>query len=325
MAHEPPSGGWPHITSPFHEAELQIQERCGVRDRMDAGARLGIRDFMPEQHRIFFAEQPYLLLGTVLDGGQPWASIVHGDPGFVHSPNPRLLRVGSLPLAADPARDSIRVGAQVGTLAIVPETRRRNRMNGRITALSAGGFDVEVVQSYGNCPQYIQSRELHGTGLSRSDDRHGVAEWADELSDADIDLLRRSDTFFIATAAQTGDATTSGADVSHRGGRPGFIRVDGRKSLTVPDFRGNFFFNTLGNLLIEPRAGLLVIDYATGDVLQATAHATIVWAGSEVERYAGAQRLLRLTVTRICRTMSALPFRWSRAELAIQTARTGHW
>ena len=58
-----------------------------------------------------------------------------------------------------------------------------------------------------------------------------------------------------------------GADISHRGGRPGFVRVDG-DVLTIPDFRGNRYFNTLGNLIAEPRASLLFVDFETGDLLQ---------------------------------------------------------
>ena len=65
----------------------------------------------------------------------------------------------------------------------------------------------------------------------------------------------------------------AGIDVSHRGGKPGFVRVDdgvGGTVLTFPDFRGNFFFNTLGNITAHPKAGLLFVDHETGGVLQLT-------------------------------------------------------
>src|SRR3546814_14766932 len=78
-----------------------------------------------------------------------------------------------------------------------------------------------------------------------------------------------------ASAAATAGSglREQGADVSHRGGRPGFVRVtedDGRSVLTIPDFSGNQFFNTLGNIAINPRAGLLFVDFATGDLLTLT-------------------------------------------------------
>ena len=55
--------------------------------------------------------------------------------------------------------------------------------------------------------------------------------------------------------------------MSHRGGKPGFVGVQG-DTLAIPDFRGNRFYNTLGNLLGDPRAGLLFVDFASGDILQ---------------------------------------------------------
>ena len=52
---------------------------------------------------------------------------------------------------------------------------------------------------------------------------------------------------------------------SHRGGHTGFARSsqapDGGDLLTLPDYVGNFMFNTLGNLLDWPQAGLLFIDW----------------------------------------------------------------
>jgi hypothetical protein len=43
-----------------------------------------------------------------------------------------------------------------------------------------------------------------------------------------------------------------GVDVSHRGGRPGFVRVDAAgESLRLPDYQGNQFYMTLGNLRRE--------------------------------------------------------------------------
>jgi hypothetical protein len=88
-------------------------------------------------------------------------------------------------------------------------------------------------------------------------------------------------------------------DVSHRGGKPGFVRVDidgGRGVLTIPDFRGNFMFNTLGNLAADPRAGLLLVGFEHGGTLQLSGRARIEWDQSAVAAYEGAERLVELTV-----------------------------
>lgn len=152
------NAGWPHVGSPFHPAELELQERFGARARLEVGGRLGVRDHMPDQHRSFFEALPFLLLGVRGADGEPWASVVYGSSGFMRSPSPELLEVGALPLLRDPARESLRVGASIGTLGIQLATRRRNRMNGDVIGVTDQGFTVQVVQSYGNCPQYIQAR-----------------------------------------------------------------------------------------------------------------------------------------------------------------------
>ncbi len=73
---------------------------------------------------------------------------------------------------------------------------------------------------------------------------------------------------FVATNAtlQDGGGENGGVDISHRGGLPGFVKVAG-DVLTIPDFRGNWFFNTLGNLVLTSARLLLFVDFETGDLL----------------------------------------------------------
>jgi hypothetical protein len=118
--------------------------------------------------------------------------------------------------------------------------------------------------------------------------------------------VREADTFFIATASE------GGADVSHRGGPRGFVRVTeeaGATVLTFPDYRGNFFFNTLGNLHANPRAGLTLVDFATADVLMLTGTTDVIWNGPELAAFAGAQRLVRFAVVHGVLLPRALPLR----------------
>ncbi len=112
--------------------------------------------------------------------------------------------------------------------------------------------------------------------------------------------------------------------MSHRGGRPGFVRVDGNL-LTIPDFSGNRYFNTLGNFVLNPRAALLFPDFATGDLLHVAGSVEIVWEGDELRRFAGAQRLWRLRVTAGERRRGALGSRWSDPEYPPTTIATGTW
>ncbi len=124
--------------SPWHEGERAVQARAGVdAERSEAIGRRALRDFMPDQHREFFAQLPFLVAGSVDGAGQPWASIVSGPPWFVSSPDPKTLRIGALPDAGDPLAEALTVGAKVGLLGIELSTRRRNRQNGRVVARSA--------------------------------------------------------------------------------------------------------------------------------------------------------------------------------------------
>nr|WKF60205.1 Flavohemoprotein [Paraburkholderia busanensis] len=309
--------------SPFHAGELAVQTRAGVADFANSAGRRGIRTEMPEQHRQFFAERPFMVLGGLDADGQPWASLRVGAPGFVSTPDSHTLRIAGSALPGDPLEGTWRVGGMIGGLGIQPETRRRNRVNGVITSLDDDAITLRVSQSFGNCPKYIQSRTP--TFVPR-DAAEPIAPQvrATSLSDADRALLRQADTFFIASANDSDDAGFArGVDVSHRGGMPGFIHVDADGTLTVPDFSGNRFFNTLGNLVHDPRAGLLFIDFASGDLLYIAADAEIVWGGgafAHIAAFAGAKRLLRFRVRDVRRSARVLPFRWSTVEYASQFA-----
>ena len=310
----------------FHEGERAVQERVGVRERLEQLGPRVIRDFMPDQHREFFEQLPFVIAGTVDGSGQPWASVLAQPPGFIRSPDPQHLVLQAQPLWGDPLQDTLADGAPIGLLGIEPHTRRRNRMNGVVQDVSASGFGVALSQSFGNCPNYIQDREP-----VYAEERPAVkpaVHQATQLDDAARRMIKAADTLFIATAyagdrAQAGRA--GGVDVSHRGGKPGFVRVDADGTLTLPDFLGNFFFNTLGNIAVNPRAGLLFIDFDSGDLLYLAVAAEIVWEGPELQAFEGAQRLLRFKVLAMKRVEASLPLRWGRAELSPALAPTGHW
>jgi len=313
----------------FHEGERAAQSRVGgaVRARMEEIGPRVIRDFMPDQHREFFEQLPFIVAGTVDAAGQPWASVLARPPGFIHSPDARHLTLRAQPLEGDPLQQTLADGAAIGLLGIEPHTRRRNRMNGIVRGVNAEGFAVELSQSFGNCPKYIQAREPVYVDRPASAAGPVVHESA-QLSDAARRMIEQADTLFIATA-YAGDGTPAGraegVDVSHRGGKPGFVRVGGDGTLTVPDFVGNYFFNTLGNLVVNPRAGLLFVDFDNGDLLYVAVTADIIWDGPEVDSFAGAQRLMRFKVQAMRLVESSLPLRWGESELSPVLEATGAW
>lgn len=316
--------GWTGTESPFHAGELAIHARMGTQERMEQQGRRVIRAFLPEQHRQFFAQLPYVMVGTVDESGSPWASILVGEPGFLSSPDNRTLRVATQPLFGDPLAATLTDGIDIGLLGIELHTRRRNRLNGVVTTIDVNGFEVQVGQSFGNCPQYIQARmyELGEMDLTTPKPTHPLTA----LSVPERAMITAADTCFIATAYQAESAGgASGIDVSHRGGKPGFVRIEDDRTLTIPDFSGNNQFNTFGNLELNPRAGLLFVDFEQGDLLYLTGTAKVIWEGAEISAYAGAERLLRFSVERGYRVEGSLPLRWSAPEFSPYLDATGSW
>lgn len=294
--------------SPFHQGELEAQALAGESSR---GA--GIRSFMPDQHRDFFALLPYLFVAGRDAQGKPIATVLAGPEGFVTSPTPNALDIAALSAPGDPADSALRAGMPIGLLGLDLRTRRRNRANGVISERDISGLKVAVSQSFGNCAKYIQVRQHEAVPADAA-----AAEELGSVDAAASALITQSDTLFIASGSE------SGLDISHRGGRPGFVRVEGGR-LSVPDFAGNSYFNTFGNLLREPATSLLFIDFAKGDVLQLQGVAELIWDGPELADIDGARRLLKVEVTRACRRKAALPLRWGEPEQAPTTLATGSW
>ncbi|HEX6002185.1 MAG TPA: pyridoxamine 5'-phosphate oxidase family protein [Hyphomicrobiaceae bacterium] len=310
--------------SPSHAGEVELQRQTGAAERMDAVGRKVVRDFMPDQHRDFFAQLPFIVVGAVDREGDVWATLAEGEPGFVTSPDPRTLRISAMRDGADPADSGVGDGADVGLLGIELHTRRRNRMNGRLRREGADRFTVSVEQSFGNCAKYIQLRDFSFAAAG------GYARpAATELNGLDgqaREMIQSADTFFVASYAGLADGRRQ-VDVSHRGGKPGFVRIDESGGLTIPDFAGNHFFNTLGNILANGRAGLLFIDFETGDLLQLTGDAEVILDSPEIAAFEGCERAWTVRPRRMVYRAAATGLRWSRHGewLSPFSRKTGSW
>lgn len=316
---------WTHETSPFHEGERRIQELAGVRERTEMQGQRVIRDHLPDQHREFYENLPFLLLGSVDAEGRPWASLVAGPPGFIQSPEADRIQLRTNALTGDPLNRSLQEETYLGVLGIEPATRRRNRFNGRAAQVNKGGFDIRVDQSFGNCPKFIQTRNVSYLTPGETASSPMVREA--ELTDTDVvRTITTADTFFIATAYSDGSGSaTMGADVSHRGGKPGFLRIADEHSILFPDFVGNNHFNTLGNIEMNPQAGLLFIDFEKNGLVYMTGKAETIWDGPEVDRFDGAKRLTRITPSEIIVTQNTLPLRFEFGDYSPFLSKTGNW
>ncbi|MBN9671233.1 pyridoxamine 5'-phosphate oxidase family protein [Roseibium aggregatum] len=296
--------------SPFHRGERRIQERLGARD-VESWAGRAIRGFMPDQHREFFSALPFVVVSARDRAGRPWATLLEGDEGFVTSPEATRLRIAARPVSGDALEEGFALGADLGVLGIEPATRRRNRVNGRVLPAADGALTLAVDQSFGNCPQHIRERRHTRveTPLSPSSRR------GKDLNEAQMSWIAAADTFFIASGYRDAESSgeedrTFGMDVSHRGGEPGFVEVVTPREIRFPDFAGNRFYNTLGNILLDPRAGLLFIDFSAGRLLQLTGRARIDFGLDEDSGEAMASRTVTFAIEEIVEVSDGSRLRW---------------
>lgn len=293
--------------SPWHAGEIALQQRVGVAEYMLAVGQQWIRPAMPLQHRAFFPLLPFVVVGAVDAQGNAWATLLSGDKGFVQASDAEHLSIAAPRNANDPADAGMHDGDPVGLLGIDLATRRRNRVNGIVQRTDQDGFAVVVTQSFGNCPRYIHPRRVDGDVDA---DRGSAAspQRSARLDGALAAMVTAADTFFVASYVDTEPGRQ--VDVSHRGGPAGFVRLGADGVLTIPDYAGNKFFNTLGNLLVNPKAGLVFVDFATGGMLQLSGDAEVLRDGEGTAAFPGAERLWRFTTREVVFRPNALGLRW---------------
>ena len=255
-------------TSWFHEGELPVQRKAGV---LADAARLS--GMLAPAHlgsgvARFLADRTFAAITARDAEGTLWTSPLTGPPGFLQVDGPAALNVRARPAEGDPLC-YLTAPQPVGLIVIEYGLRRRIRINGTLAHTGRDGLRVQVREAYGNCPQYIQARNLHQA--PDAEDTTGTIRRGSSLAEDDLALIGRSGTFLIGTIHPR-----RGADTSHRGGAPGFVQVqDG--ALWWPDYPGNNMFNTLGNLDVDSAAALLFPDFATGRALHLSGHATLRW------------------------------------------------
>lgn len=304
----------------FHAGEQAVQRRLGVLDEIGPWARQVVRSYLPEQHRLFYRELPFIVAAARDSLARPWATILASRPGFVESPDAETLEIRALPTPGDALEKAMTEGSDVGLLGIEPATRRRNRVNGSISSVNDEGVRLHVSQAFGNCPQHIRERSWRWVGTDLV--APAPVRRSTVLGESMRTRIASADTFFIATGHRGGGKAPSyGMDASHRGGTPGFVRVEGDRRLVFPDYAGNNHFNTIGNILMDDRVGLLFVDFETGGLLQLTGRARIDWDSPAVARHPGARRLVVFELDEAVDLPAALPIRWGSGGDSIRTLR----
>jgi predicted pyridoxine 5'-phosphate oxidase superfamily flavin-nucleotide-binding protein len=295
------------LQSVYHEGELTVQQRAKETRKAQMAAQ-AIHECIPDGALGFAARQPMVVLGSVAGDGGVWASVLFGAPGFLQARDPYSLTLDASQSRSsddDPLWENVRSSANVGMLVIELASRRRLRINGRMSALRENCYRIDVAAAYPNCPKYIQRRHwkfaTSERGLGNAATQRGVG-----LDEAQIARVTTADTFFVASAHPQ-----RGVDASHRGGKPGFVRVLSPRTLCIPDYTGNGMFNTLGNFAVYPRAGLAFVDFAEGCVLQLSGRPTILWNSDDADEAGGrAPRFWQLEIDQWQVTRAPLRLDW---------------
>ena len=286
----------------WHEGEIQVQQRAGVRQAAEELTGMYRHEVQPAMVG-FLAQQRFAVITTVNANGRTWASLVAGAPGMIAVPDLRVIRLDARLIETALPVEHLEHNSKLGMLVIDFVRRIRVRINGEAGVEPDGSIVIGIRQTYGNCSQYIQRRTVIAEPDANRDVR--ATQASETLTPSQCDLISRSDTFFLGSVHPT-----SGADASHRGGLAGFVEVVNDRRISFPDFSGNNMFNTLGNIAVNPSVGLLFFDFESGRTLQLTGRATVDWDSVRAAKYKAAHRVIDVDIEAVKDTPGATSLRY---------------
>ncbi|MFG1399882.1 pyridoxamine 5'-phosphate oxidase family protein [Roseixanthobacter pseudopolyaromaticivorans] len=305
--------------SPYHDAEKRLHALTGKTDLANMLGKRVVNEVTQEAAALL-PSLSFLVCSTIDAEGWPWASLLCGEPGFIAF-DQRTLTIALMPNGSERLVGNLSRIPDIGLLGIDLERRRRYRINGR-AIVQEGLLHVAIEQCYRNCPQYINGRAgQYVQGLAEKVVRSKTFE---KLCGRAREIVAATDTFFIATHGSgfSGGDHRLGADVSHRGGNPGFVAVDAEGGqISIPDYTGNYMFNTLGNLTAYPSCGLLFIDFSSGESVQIAGSASVDWDVHRALTLPGAQRFLDIKVRQVTLNSDAVPMAWGDVDPASDLRR----
>jgi predicted pyridoxine 5'-phosphate oxidase superfamily flavin-nucleotide-binding protein len=285
----------------WHQGEIAVQARAGVREQAEELTGKYRRALEPGMVG-FLSQQQFAALTTVDAQGRTWISPVAGQPGMLEVPDPGAIRLKASLMESQLPLEDIRATAKVGMLVIDFARRIRVRINGEAGAEADGSVVVAIRQLYGNCSRYIQRRTVVAPAGAPRQQQPQVSA---HLNEAEQEMISKADTFFLGSVHPE-----SGADASHRGGLPGFVRIMSASHLAFPDYSGNNMFNTLGNIEVNPSVGLLFFAFDSGRTLQLTGRASVDWSEPRIKEFAGAHRVIDVAIDEVRQLAEATSLRY---------------
>lgn len=233
------------MSAVFHPGEIAVQHLAGTRGAAEELGQVLAKELPVDKGNIrqLLFSMRLLFVASVTPQKRVWVSPIFGPEGFVRAPSAKNLEVDiASNLHPGDVLWSIAKNANtaLGVLALNFERRVRWRTNGvlaRGLGTSAEVLEMAVKEAFPNCPKYIARRVVDPVSsglppLSTVPEEALDISYAERahLTDDDSALIQAADTFFLGTFAED-----AGADVSHRGGRPGFVRVRSSTEIEFSD------------------------------------------------------------------------------------------
>ncbi|WP_438464112.1 FAD-binding oxidoreductase [Marinomonas sp. PE14-40] len=303
---------------PYHQGELAAQNKAGTRgaaSELAAGKRR-VLNFLAN-HDAFLAAQSFAAMSIVdLSTGSVWLTPLFAKAGDLSAVTENEIVISSHSIPDNDVLNAVESGTPFSLLGIDLNRRIRHRINGVALGFEDSQFEenndrglhLQVNEYTPNCPKYINRREIIlDANNAESINRKAKREERTSLTEEDQGFIQAMDTLWIGSYAPD-----IGADCNHRGGKPGFIRVTSPTTIEWPEYRGNGMFFTSGNLEVNDRAGVTVVDFETGSMIQMTGRALVDWEHDG--RYEGASRAIVFHIERLVRTDNVTSHRWKRLD-----------
>lgn len=313
---------------PWHRGEREMQEMMHVDYRENPSV-----PYLSSTAAVMLNRYRLLAFGTLDGEGRPWTTLWSGVAMGLQQSNmaikvpvdavndPVVEALLGNKLDAGVCEEGLR-GTPFSALSIDLETRRRVKVAGTVSAGALTTVDEDedepqhaqaqiiahVDWSLGNCPKYLNKKHI-----SRQISVPKLLSQSAKLSLDSLRLIAQADLFFLSSVHSGTEM-----DTNHRGGPAGFVRTkteaSGASTIIWPEYSGNNLYQSLGNLVTTPIAGIVFPDFNTGDVLYVTG-STKILVGSDAAKVMPASNLaVQMTVTDARHVQAGLHFRGKAGE-----------
>lgn len=245
------------MDSVYHEGEVYVQELMGVRDLANSLSSMFQNTLSPVAIQ-FLKSINFSILSFNIDNKELFSCVVYGLESFIKIVNLDEILISLDKKSFIPKHIINHENLSIGFLGLDFENKMRIRINGK-GKIQDNNLHFKIKQVYSNCPKYIEARKLIG---KKEFQKNTAIYNYSEFNQKSEDIIKNANTFFLSSCH-----IIRGADVSHKGGYQGFLKVVGPSKLEFDDFAGNNMYNSLGNIHINPQVNIVVIDFDKNDIL----------------------------------------------------------